>query len=286
LNNYFFKVAVLIDKIITTYGQHIGQIVPDILRASLLRLSTAKLPSLIEGLLVVFIRLIIVNFDETLQFLASHNYQENQNALESILNMWVDTHDFFSGEFKVKLSILGLMKIFQHQSPLIDQYVVKGDIVEEEQRSTRKKEQVYVQEPLKLRIFKILIREHLVTSEKEMTKKEEGDNSYDSEDWGSDDDPFLDLENDIDLEKYEMETGGENPSFIPLSALWEDDVFVTEEVIEDPSILSDPIYAINTLEQISNFMKSFSNQQHDVFMKYVNSIPQFEKTHLKKILDN
>jgi len=286
------NVGFLIDKMITTYAGQLNQIIPDILNASLNRLSVSSYSNLTEGLLIVFIRMFILNFDETIQFLASNSFK-GENALSSLLSIWVASHDNFAGDFKLKLSIVGLCKIFQYSSDLLDQISVKGDLEPEttkrQTRSQTKGETKHLNETLKLRIFKILVREHMVTYEKENTKNisdEDIDDSTD-EDYGTDDDPLLEIEEELGIDLKEFETDEDfnlSPSFIPIGAFLDYDEFTTEELIEDPSITSDPIYSINILSYITEFLNAFANQNRESFLQYAERLPSFEISHLKRII--
>lgn len=82
-----------------------------------------------------------------------------------ILREWTEIHAQLFGGFKIKLSILGLAKIFTSNNQNLEKLniSVKGDLIATTGRATRSGSSFkaeYAQEPLKLRIFKMLIQEH------------------------------------------------------------------------------------------------------------------------------
>jgi len=150
----------------------------------------------------------------------------------------------------------------------------------------RLKKNVKAEEPLKFRIFKILVREHQVICTDQDGEDGSLSDSVDDEEWDSDDDADIDAMGAV----KDYETSSKEPSSSPFAPAEEfrfledllDDQIVVREDKEDPDICADPIYTVNLKQYITAFLHAFSTQNPQAFSHFVESLPSLDKKHLRE----
>lgn len=143
----------------------------EMLVAVLRRLHASQHATLQHGLLLVFIRLFVMNTDNIAGYLAGKDVTGSGTPeLVYIIRLWAQEHETFKGSFKSKLSVQGLLKLFGSNNPALANLTVRGDLrvdpnAGRSSRAQSKRQQnvpQYAEEPLKLRIFKLFVRDHMV----------------------------------------------------------------------------------------------------------------------------
>ncbi|KAJ3224011.1 hypothetical protein HK099_000388 [Clydaea vesicula] len=131
--NSAFFVGDVITKLILKSGGTLNNYLPDLLKAVSFRLSNAKIPSLIQNLIMVFAHLIakeqydleiIINFLYELK-LFNDSYA---NGLDMLIKIWSENQSFFFGFFDIKVSLVALTKLYGKADPRLRQIFVKGDL--------------------------------------------------------------------------------------------------------------------------------------------------------------
>eukprot|EP01124_Arcella_intermedia_P004451 TRINITY_DN12533_c0_g1_i1.p1 TRINITY_DN12533_c0_g1~~TRINITY_DN12533_c0_g1_i1.p1 ORF type:complete len:1012 (-),score=186.07 TRINITY_DN12533_c0_g1_i1:59-2773(-) len=265
----------LIEKVMMTFSGQIGGVLDGLLTSVLNRLQASSESTLHQGLLMVFVRLFFMDTAQSINFLLSKGVQQ----LSFILREWTQQHSNFRGAFKIKLSIMAFGKLFQSVNPVLNSITVPGDIVELDTRAKRSKKQkeVYAEEPIKLRIFKILVREYQVILEDLEGDAELGS---DSDDFDLDDEDEEETLKNIYNELNQKE--GSDP-FVPAEDVFGLEDFFQEEEKEDPDIKDEPIYNVNLKEFISGFLKAFAEQDRNSFLPLANALPPLDKECLNKL---
>jgi len=92
----------LINKLISTCGDRLGDSVVQILGATLQRLQTSKEATVTQVLLNVFIQLFRTNPLPTIQFLSGIT-SGHLSALQYVLSQWCKYHEDFHGRYSIKL---------------------------------------------------------------------------------------------------------------------------------------------------------------------------------------
>eukprot|EP01126_Amoeba_proteus_P062878 TRINITY_DN8607_c0_g1_i3.p1 TRINITY_DN8607_c0_g1~~TRINITY_DN8607_c0_g1_i3.p1 ORF type:complete len:673 (-),score=155.31 TRINITY_DN8607_c0_g1_i3:91-2109(-) len=291
------NVGVLIEKIILLFGDEIQPVLDELLTAVLNKMKRTEGLMPKQGLLFVFVKLFLRNNDLILNYLANKRLSPNGSPeLIYVLSEWIELHSSLCGGFKIKQSAIGLSKIFESSNTHFRQLniCVKSDlVVPDEGRRTRSsaKKAVYSEEPVNLRIFTLLVREHDVLMKNE--------NPYDSSSFSDsldnpgddEEDPMVRYLNNggVDpatLEVIGAECGSSTDPFLAQDGFFLDELLDMDhdlEEDEDPDIRSDPLYNINLKEFLESFFKSFAQNDPSGFGWMVEQLPPLEKKHLQTI---
>ncbi|RXK36603.1 hypothetical protein M231_06144 [Tremella mesenterica] len=165
----------------------------DILQALVNRLVTAKLPSLIQSLVLPFAYLFVEHTEEILELLSKLDARmpdgSTTPALPVVLNQWCEMSDTISGSWNIRVSDLGLARLFMAPVPLLQQIQVKGDMIITQTNSKDPIQHTMI--PFPVKVLKLLLHEvEDVGHEKRLSgladvvEEDDGD-----ADW-SDDDPL------------------------------------------------------------------------------------------------
>ena len=114
-------------------GQGISPVLPDLLRAIAARLTTAKLPSFIQSLVIPFAYLFSTEYTQsTIDLLSqiSLDTEEGQkSALQVVLSAWCDVNDTLTGSWNIRVGDLGMCKLFLSADARLRSVAVKGDLI-------------------------------------------------------------------------------------------------------------------------------------------------------------
>jgi importin-9 len=267
----------LISKLLENLGNQLGDGVPQILTAALVRLRSAKLSSLQQSLILVFIKLMRSNPSETVQFLNGAQV-DGQSGLQFLLTTWLAMHEEFHGSYHIKNSIFAMSKLFGES--VLDNVAVPGDLAVDTSkgRSSRSKAKAAERqmEPLKVRIFKLLVREHMVIIE-DFTRHPDPDSGEDDYDVDNDG-------GDLDMGQFE----DQGSSFQDYEDAFDeglmDDAYDDDEEETDPDVVADPVYKINLKEYIEGFLQELLQQNQQAFNMFASQLTEAEQDHLRKFV--
>eukprot|EP01127_Copromyxa_protea_P004457 TRINITY_DN14318_c0_g1_i1.p1 TRINITY_DN14318_c0_g1~~TRINITY_DN14318_c0_g1_i1.p1 ORF type:complete len:1032 (-),score=263.01 TRINITY_DN14318_c0_g1_i1:64-2724(-) len=285
------NVGGLIEKVISLYGNHLQSVLDDIFTAVLVKLHTTQDLTLKQGLLLVFVRLLVHNPDMFIDYLSSKRLNpQDPPELVYILREWTEIHEHLFGNFKIKLSLLGLTKIFTCNNPNLENLNinVRGDLIASTGRATRSgksQKAEYAEEPVKLRIFKILIQEHNVLVQNEESLDSSISDSFDDDAFGSDDDDE-DLLTSLGQEALQEAAGGNISDPFAAQELFQfldqflDGKHHVDEEDEDPDLKNDPIYKMDLKEFVEGFIYGLARENAEFFQRLLDALPPLEKKHL------
>lgn len=286
-------VGPLISKLINTCSAVLGSDrIEAILQSVVLRLQRVELNTLTQELLQIFALLMRENLDLVLSFLAGFTMPGDnaENALSFVLGFWTKTFEDRRGNYQLKVSVLALSSIFGH--PALSEIQVPADASIEDALATqeeaigartrskrRANPSAPRSEPLNLRIFRLLIREHMWLLEEkeapnEMSSDEDEFSIKHSEDQGDLDapSPFADA-NDYDFAQDGY------AGTISLDRLLQERMHLDDEET-DPDILNDPAHSIDLEEFIYEWMKKLATDDVDTFDYCVSQLSSLERNHL------
>lgn len=109
-------------------AHYLTPILPDLLRAVIVRLTLATTPTLIQSLVLIFSHLIVHDADAVVNLL-SHMDINSQPALVILMSAWCENHDVFHGYYAQKLSAVALCKMFVRADAMVNKVEVRGDLV-------------------------------------------------------------------------------------------------------------------------------------------------------------
>jgi len=249
-------VGPLIATLVTKTSAYLGNYLGEMLKAVLNRLQAAKLPSLIQPLVLVFARLVHAHTSDVLNFLSSITV-ENTSALQYVLSVWTKAHTDFQGSYYLKISATALAKLYESNDPRLQNIVVPGDLLVHsgEKIVTRSKSQTkkdeYTTVPLKVKIIQLLLQEYEVAIEEKIgAEEEEGDD--DEDDWEEVDED--------DEEEIQQALGIEGSSFADASLFFglADEFEDIDDEDDDPEAKNDPLYHIDIKEYVEQFIKGIA----------------------------
>ncbi|XP_048589409.1 importin-9 [Nematostella vectensis] len=274
----------LVTTLLHKVGKNLGDQLDLLLRGVLSKLHQAETLSVIQSLILVFVKLMNSQLETTIEFLSGVPDPTGKSALENILKIWCARQPEFYGVYDNKVSTLALCNVLQYFINTGDkrlQVVVKGDRIypNDEGIRTRSKAaktpEQWTMIPMPVKIFKLLINElgTLLESAAEETNAESGGESDEGEEGWEDDD--------------EEEMAGHTLSsilgqFAPVSdfAGFHLDEG-PEEDDDDPEITSDPIYTMDLQAHLVEFVRRFVQQP--CFQAYQQALNPQERHTLSRI---
>lgn len=109
-------------------GEVILPILPDLLRALVTRLTTAKTSTFIQSLILPFAYLMHSQTDTVLDLLESVNI-DGRNGVEILLPAWTENVDSILGFWNIRISTVALSKLILTNRASINKLTVKGDLI-------------------------------------------------------------------------------------------------------------------------------------------------------------
>ncbi|KAM0754424.1 ARM repeat-containing protein [Meredithblackwellia eburnea MCA 4105] len=256
----------LVLHLIRTAGTAIGPVLPDLLRAFVTRLATAKTASFAQSLILPFAYLAHSQSDTVLTLLEGIDVPGSGSALQILLNKWCDNVEVLQGYWNQKVSTVGLMQLYLSQRPSLQQIQVKGDLLLTEVNSNKimtraqakKNPDQFPPIPFPAKALKILLHDVQRAGDDATLSKADGgiDELEDAEsddgddDWADEGAEFKTGDDDLDflsdmlgrdgaLAKYMNDDGSED------GALGD----------SDEDLKDDPIYTLDIQSQLITFFK-------------------------------
>ncbi|KIR36656.1 hypothetical protein I352_01614 [Cryptococcus deuterogattii MMRL2647] len=277
-------VGELIMHLFRKAGEAIGPVLPDLLRAVVTRLATATMPSFIQTLVLPFAYLFSTEhtsntIDLLSQFSVTVPSGDEKRALDLVLGAWCDTSDTITGSWNIRVSDLGMSKLFVLSDQRLREVIVKGDlIISEANRNTimtrsrtRQTPNQYTQIPFPVKALKLILKD--VQSEPTSAKKPTSG---------------LDIEDDDGDEEWDDDDllgGGSNMGEFDYLSSWLDNNGAESDAQDDDEDLkSDPLAQIDLGQHLIDVLRhayaSNSNGMHAM----VEDLSDEEKGILKGVL--
>ncbi|KAL7271073.1 hypothetical protein RUND412_006190 [Rhizina undulata] len=161
------EVGGLAAEVVDKATDHLGPFLPELLRAVAVRISTAKLPPLVQGLILVFARLVLKQAKDVVEFLAGLSIGD-KNGLHVVLDAWMENAGVFSGYEEIRQNVAAMCELYRLQDPRLAQIMVQGDLIvpESNRIMTRSKAKEsleddlqYTSIPVPVKIVKLLVQE-------------------------------------------------------------------------------------------------------------------------------
>uniref|UniRef100_A0A182YB22 Uncharacterized protein n=1 Tax=Anopheles stephensi TaxID=30069 RepID=A0A182YB22_ANOST len=290
----------LVITIITKVGNLLGDSVDLLLKAVLSKMQLVKSLNVIMSLVTIFAHLMLLQLDAVMNFLSTVPGPTGETAMSFVLANWLSRQHLFYGQYERKVTTLALCKLFEHgvttkddrlNTVMIKEQVPAGAAgaaagtghtvgnsnaaARRTRSATAKTPTVWVDTPVLVKIFKLLL--HELASLRE-AKEAHGKNQDSGDEGHSSSD-----EDDAD----DASVGGDGGkiSFLTLlTQLEEGSVDDDEEEDEDDrqlmaELMNDPIFQCDTMEYLIKFIESFS--QHENFLAFLEKIDDTEKKILK-----
>ncbi|WVO14952.1 hypothetical protein L204_102593 [Cryptococcus depauperatus] len=276
-------VGELIMHLLRKAGNTMGSILPDLLRAVVGRLATAQTTSFIQTLILPFAYLFstehtLPTIDLLCQFsvpVSEGTYEKR--ALDVVLEAWCDTCDTITGSWNIRISDMGMSKLFELSDPRLKEVLVKGDmIIDEKNRNTimtRSKTKLHPNQysliPFPLKALKLMLKD--VQTEPNCGKKTTSDLNiqYDDgdEEW-DDDDPLGDGDEFQLLSSWLDNNGGrENDA--------QDD---------DEDLKSDPLAQVDLAQHLVDVLRRGYTSSINGMHEMIESLTSEEKGILRGVL--
>ncbi|ADV21465.1 hypothetical protein I305_03520 [Cryptococcus gattii E566] len=273
-------VGELIMHLFRKAGEAIGPVLPDLLRAVVTRLATATMPSFIQTLVLPFAYLFSTEhtantIDLLSQFSVAVPSGGEKRALDLVLCAWCDTSDTITGSWNIRVSDLGMSKLFVLSDQRLREVIVKGDlIISEANRNKPGKMPApnqYTQIPFPLKALKLILKD--VQSEPTSVKKPTSG---------------LDIEDDDGDKEWDDDDllgGGSNMGEFDYLSSWLDNNGAESDAQDDDEDLkSDPLAQIDLGQHLIDVLRhayaSNSNGMHEM----VEGLSDEEKGILKGVL--
>lgn len=248
----------LISKFISTFNEKLGDhIVVSIIQSVLSKLKSSKSKRLHQILSLILINLMIHDTDKTLDILKEY-------GLSNFLSKWTVFHEELYDIYTIKLSIVALTKIFEKET-LNDIYVPSDIRIYKESEPQQHKANI----PLRLRIFIIIVRDHML----EINKALGADSHSDSED-----DEILNDTFD-DNEPLFQESGDYFDQLVQYSY----DSEYMEDI--DPDVKNDEIYNLDIENYLRNWIMNFRYSNEELFNYFYTLLSPIEQEHVSKIVN-
>jgi hypothetical protein len=111
-------------------GESVLPVLPDLLRAMLVRMQTAGTATFLQSLIVPFAFLVYNHCTAVLELLESTRVSEDGRlGLDVLLNAWCENAATFQGFWPTRMSALALCTLLRAERPSLQTVIVKGDII-------------------------------------------------------------------------------------------------------------------------------------------------------------
>uniref|UniRef100_A0A182STB4 Importin-7/11-like TPR repeats domain-containing protein n=1 Tax=Anopheles maculatus TaxID=74869 RepID=A0A182STB4_9DIPT len=288
----------LVITIITKVGNLLGDSVDLLLKAVLSKMQLVKSLNVIMSLVTIFAHLILLQLDAVMNFLSTVPGPTGETAMSFVLANWLSRQHLFYGQYERKVTTLALCKLFEHgvttKDDRLNTVMIKEQVpvpaatvgaaavgnnvgnsnsaARRTRSATAKTPTVWVDTPVLVKIFKLLL--HELASLREV--KEAHGKNQDSGDEGNS------SSDEADTDDASVGDGGKISLLTLLTQL--DEVDDDEEEDEDDrqlmaELMNDPIFQCDTMEYLIKFIESFS--QHENFLAFLEKIDETEKKILK-----
>ncbi|WWD20442.1 hypothetical protein CI109_104918 [Kwoniella shandongensis] len=281
-------VGELIMHLFRKAGSAMAPVLPDLLRAIVARLATAKLPSFIQTLVLPFAYLFGTEHTQSTIDLLSHfsvptPSGPEQSALDVVLSAWCETSDTITGSWNIRVSDLGMSKLFALPASgggeRLREVVVKGDlIISEANRDTimtRSRTKInpnqYTQIPFPLKALKLILKD--VQAEPTAKGKGKAD---------------LDIEEDDGDEEWDDDDilggGGEVGEFDYLSSWLDDKGGENDAQDDDEDLKSDPLAQIDMGQHLTEVLRHSYASNENGLHEMIDGLTDIEKGILRGVL--
>lgn len=267
-------------------GGAIAPVLGDLLQGIVARLSTATMPSFIQSLVIPFAYLFGTEYTaQTLELLGSFPPVAmpdgtQRPALDLVLQAWCEQADTITGSWNIRVSDLGLGKLFALPDPRLRAVTVQGDMVVDDRNRdrimTRSRARTtpttYTSVPFPVKALKLLLKD--VSSEPTKTK---GGKKYDGEieeddgddEWADDDPLGSAADDEFAFLSDWLDTGvaGENDA--------QDD---------DEDLKTDPLAQIDMAAHITGVLRDSYASNANGMHEMVDALTDQEKAILRAVL--
>ncbi|KAH0837873.1 armadillo-type protein [Lanmaoa asiatica] len=118
----------LIIHVLRRAGDSVLPVLPELLRAMVERMLTAKTATFLQSLIIPFVFLIHNQADIVLVMLESTTVQ-GRTALDVLVQTWCENTETFQGFWPTRISTLTLSQLYASSPPTLQSLLVKGDII-------------------------------------------------------------------------------------------------------------------------------------------------------------
>nr|XP_019009559.1 uncharacterized protein I206_06208 [Kwoniella pini CBS 10737]OCF48340.1 hypothetical protein I206_06208 [Kwoniella pini CBS 10737] len=278
-------VGELIMHLFRKAGSVMAPVLPDLLRAIVDRLTTAKLPSFIQTLALPFAYLFGTEYTtSTIDLLTSFSVVTNgaeKSGLQVVLEAWCEHSDTITGSWNIRVSALGLSKLFMADDSRLKGVVCKGDLIVDERNRdtimtrsrTRNNPNQFTQIPFPLKAFKLILKD----VQSEPLQKDKGKKvDYDIED----------DDGDEDWDDDDLLAGGDEVGEFDYLSSWLDtkDGNENDAQDDDEDLKSDPLAQIDMGQHLTDILRqSYGNNNNDIHFM-INELSDVEKNTLRGVL--
>ncbi|WVR07905.1 hypothetical protein IAU60_004948 [Kwoniella sp. DSM 27419] len=281
-------VGELIMHLFRKAGAVMAPVLPDLLRAVVQRLAHAQLPSFIQTLVLPFAYLFGTEYTtSTIDLLSTFSVASPSGqeipALDVVLSAWAEHSDTITGSWNIRVSDMGLSKLFAQSDEWLNGVLVKGDlIIDERNRNTimtrsrtKTAPHQYTRVAFPVKALKLILKD--VQAEPGTKGKGKGKADYDideddgDEEW-DDDDPFGadgDEAGEFDFLSswLDGDKGGENDA--------QDD---------DEDLKSDPLAQIDLAQHLTDVLRHAYANNLNGMHGMVDGLTEVEKGTLRRVL--
>ncbi|ODN87698.1 hypothetical protein L198_06924 [Cryptococcus wingfieldii CBS 7118] len=291
-------VGELIMHLFRKAGEAIGPVLPDLLRAVVERLKYAKMASFIQTLVLPFAYLFSTEYTSTTIDLLSQmsitppsesttafpTLSAPRSALDIVLNAWSETSETVSGSWNIRVSDMGLSKLFVlGGDQRLREVMVKGDLIVDEtnrdtimtRSRTKAHPNQYTQTPFPLKALKLILKD--VQSETSGKGKGKGKGKTvdleipeddGDEDWDDDDDLFGG-DDEFEFLSSWLEAGGGNEN---------------DAQDDDEDLKSDPLAQIDLGQHLTDVLRHAYSSNANGMHEMVEGLTDEEKSILRGVL--
>lgn len=118
----------LIIHVLRRAGDSVLPVLPELLRAMVERMLTAKTATFLQSLVIPFVFLIHNQANTVLGMLETTTVQ-GRTALDILIQTWCENAETFQGYWPTKISTLTLSQLYVLSCPSLQNLLVKGDII-------------------------------------------------------------------------------------------------------------------------------------------------------------
>ncbi|XP_058829276.1 importin-9 isoform X2 [Topomyia yanbarensis] len=255
----------LVITIITKVGNLLGENVDLLLKAVISKMQLVVSLNVIMSLVMIFAHLILVQMDAVLNFLSTVPGPTGEPAMTFVFVNWLSRQHMFYGSYERKVSTMALCKLFEYgvttKDERLNSVMIKEPVVNIQQgrrtrSATSKTNQEWVDVPILLKIFKLLVNE--LSNLKEAKEA---------------------LAEEIDSDESSSATDDVKGNNLVALMLGEEDEEDEDDQQMMQELMQNPMFQCDMQEYLVKFVQSFSRDEH--FLVFLEKLEDAEKLILK-----
>ncbi|KII94307.1 hypothetical protein PLICRDRAFT_50286 [Plicaturopsis crispa FD-325 SS-3] len=275
----------LIIHLLRRAGEAVLPVLPDLLRAMVGRMTSAKTATFLQSLVIPFAFLIHNQRDTVLSLLESMNV-DGRTGLDILIQTWCENAETFQGFWPTRISDLALSQLYAAERPSLQSLMVKGDIIFKPETKnvimtrsrTKSMPHEFTSIPFPVKAIKILLHDIQSSGESATLNARGGNLEVDSDD--GDDEWAEDEASNQGFEKEEFAFLSEMLG--PKGLAFDNDDVLDDS--DDEDLKTDPVSQMDMQGHLVSFFRECASRNTSNFSGVVDQLTAEESMVVRRVV--